>query len=85
VLTRDELEFPFEGDVALEDMETGGTVISNARTSRAAYRAGVADFLERWRSRCARHGIEYTRVLTDVPPGEALRGYLMKRAAAGAR
>ncbi len=85
VLSRDEIDFPFSGDVALEDLETGRTVVSNGRTSGTAYRAGVADFLERWRSRCAQHGIEYTRVLTDVPPSEALRGYLSRRAAAGVR
>lgn len=85
VLSRDEIDFPFSGDVTLADLETGQTVLSNARTTGAAYRARFADFIERWRSRCASQGIEYTRVLTDVPPNEALRGYLMKRAAAGLR
>jgi hypothetical protein len=85
VLSRDEIEFPFDGDVALEDLETGRTIISNGRVSGAAYRSDFAGFLERWRSRCATYGIDYTRVLTDMPLDVALRGYLMKRSAAGAR
>jgi uncharacterized protein (DUF58 family) len=85
VLSRDEIEFPFGGDVALQDLETSRTILASARVSGAAYRSEFAGFLERWRSRCAAYGIDYTRVLTDMPLDVALRGYLMKRAAAGAR
>ena len=79
VLTRDELEFPFDRDVELEDLESGETVLAGA-SSAAEYRRVVADFIERWRSRCTSAGIDYTRIMTDEPLDVALRGYLLRRA-----
>jgi uncharacterized protein (DUF58 family) len=78
VLTRDELEFPFAGDVELEDLETGQRVLTSGAMS-TAYRRGFADFLERWRRRCTGLGIDYMRVTTDAPLDTALRGYLLQR------
>lgn len=83
VLTRDEVEFPFRGEMELEDLETGRTVVASAAAA-AAYRHEFAAFLERWRLRCNASGIDYTRVMTDMPLDAALRGYLIRRAA-GAR
>jgi uncharacterized protein (DUF58 family) len=80
VLTREELELPYGGDVEFEDLESGRSVLANVPAARAAYRAKVEAFVERWRSRCLAYGIEYTRVLTDMPLDVALRGYLLKRA-----
>jgi uncharacterized protein (DUF58 family) len=82
VLSRDEIDFPFGGDVELEDLETRRTIMTSGGTAGAAYRRDVADFLERWRARCVAHGIDYTRVLTDMPLDVALRGYLLKRTGA---
>jgi dienelactone hydrolase len=78
VLTRDEIDLPFDGDVELADL--GRTVRSNRASSGRAYREAIAAFLDRWRTRCATYGIDYVRVLTDTPLDEALRGYLHKRA-----
>ena len=68
VLTRDEVELPFRGDVELEDPETGatGAVERRGRAARP-YRAAIRAFLERWRTRCATYGIDYVRVFTDTP------------------
>ncbi|HEY7497165.1 MAG TPA: DUF58 domain-containing protein [Vicinamibacterales bacterium] len=79
VISRDELEFPFGGDVELEELETGRTMLSGPAAA-AEYRRAFAEFLERWRARCARHRIDYTRILTDQPLDAALRGYLLRRA-----
>jgi uncharacterized protein (DUF58 family) len=79
VLTPDELEFPFDRDVEIEDLESGRRVLTSNEAS-ADYRAQFAAFLERWRARCARYGIDYTRVMTDLPLDRALRGYLLRRA-----
>ncbi|MCA1652020.1 MAG: VWA domain-containing protein [Acidobacteria bacterium] len=79
VLTRDEIEFPFAGDIEIEDLETGRTVLANAAATGAEYRRQFAEFLERWRSRCAGYGIDYTRVITDMPLDAVLRGYLLRR------
>jgi uncharacterized protein (DUF58 family) len=80
VLTRDEIDFPFGGEVELEELETGRTVVATAGVSGDRYRREFAGFLDRWRARCNTYGIDYTRVMTDMPLDAALRGYLIKRA-----
>ena len=84
VLTREEVEFPFAGEFEMEDLESGDTVLAG-EASADGYRQEFAAFLERWRTRCTRHGIDYTRVTTDTPLDEALRGYLLRRAGGPAR
>jgi hypothetical protein len=78
VLARHELEFPYETDVELQDLESGASQLTGAPV-RAQYRRDFADFLERWHARCARYRIDYTRLLTDQPLDTALRGYIMRR------
>jgi len=85
VLTRDEIEFPFRGDVEIVDVESGRTVLTHGATEAAAYRARFGAFLERWRGRCSCLGIDYTQVVTDTPLDVALRGYLLKRLERGGR
>ena len=85
VLTRDEIELTLTGDVELEDLETGQRLITAAPSVRAAYRARFGAFLERWRTRCAGFGVDYTRVTTDMDVAAALRGYLLKRRGAAPR
>jgi uncharacterized protein (DUF58 family) len=84
VLTREEIEFPIPGDVELEDLESRGTAMTGGATG-AAYRHAFAEFLARWRTRCASHGFAYTQVTTDAPLDIALRGYLLKRLRVAAR
>jgi uncharacterized protein (DUF58 family) len=79
ILAREELEFPFDRDVELEDLESGRTLLTGA-AARLQYRRAFADFLERWHERCAKYRIDYTRVMTDQPLDVALRGYLIRRA-----
>lgn len=85
VLTRDEIEFPFRGDVEIVDVESGRTVLTHGATEAAAYRARFGAFLERWSGRCSCLGIDYTQVVTDTPLDVALRGYLLKRLERGGR
>jgi uncharacterized protein (DUF58 family) len=80
VLTRAELTLPFRGDVEIEDPETGRRVMSNGAAAARDYRSAFSAFLERWRERCATHGVDYVRVFTDMPLDAALRGYLRRRA-----
>jgi uncharacterized protein (DUF58 family) len=78
VFTREELDFPYDHDVELEDLESGQTILAGAATA-AEYRREFADFVERWRARCAANRIDYTRIMTDEPLDAALRGYLLRR------
>jgi uncharacterized protein (DUF58 family) len=84
VLTRDEVELAFRDDVELEDPETGRLVLTNGAAAGRPYREAISAFLERWRSRCATHGIDYVRVFTDTPLDAGLRGYLRRRGAGAA-
>ncbi len=78
VLTRDEIEFPFDEDLQLDDLESGASVQSGPAAA-AEYRREFAAFLERWRTRCAANGIDYVRVTTDMALDTALREYLVQR------
>ena len=78
VLSRDEVDFPFAGEFEMQDLESGRTVLAG-QASVDAYRREFGDFLDRWRTRCTRFGIDYTRVTTDTPLDAALRGYLLRR------
>jgi uncharacterized protein (DUF58 family) len=84
VLTRDEIDFPFRADVRIEDLESGRHVLSGPSTAQD-YRRTFSGFLDRWRTRCTSNGIDYTLVITDAPLDTALRGYLLRRAAAAPR
>jgi uncharacterized protein (DUF58 family) len=79
VLTREELEFPFGGDVEIEDLESGRAVLTNAPAARVAYRRRFDAFLERWKTRCVTDGVDYVRAMTDEPLEGVLRGYLLRR------
>ena len=84
VLTAEEMTLGLGGgEIELEDLESGRTVLTRASAAREAYRARFGDFLDRWRTRCTSHGIDYTRAMTATPLDEALRGFLLRRRAAG--
>ena len=85
VLSREEVDFPYRGDLELEDAETGQTLLTNAGSIGAGYRAAMSAFLERWRSRAASYGFAYTRALTDMPPDQLLREYLLKQSTTSRR
>ena len=78
VLARDEMALPFKRDVELEDLETGGRVLTSAAI-RDSYGVAVRRFLERWRTICASSGIDYHRVTTDMRLDSALSDYLRRR------
>jgi uncharacterized protein (DUF58 family) len=85
VLTPDEIEFPFGGDIEFTDLETTRTVVANSQALAPAYRRDIAAFISRWRRRCAALGIDYVDARTDRPLDVVLRGYLLGRGAAGPR
>ena len=80
VLTREELEWPWTGQLEAEDSETGQRVLTAAGAAEE-YRARMSAFLRRWRERCTADGIAYVLARTDAPPGTTLRTYLLHRRA----
>jgi uncharacterized protein (DUF58 family) len=78
VATREEVEFSYRGDVELEDMETGA-ILRTGAAAGDSYRKAFGEFVDRWRTRCLRDGILYTRVLTDDSLDISLRTFLLDR------
>jgi uncharacterized protein (DUF58 family) len=81
VVSKQEVDLPFSGDLEFEDLESGAQVLLDPRQTRAAYRDSIAAFLEGWRSGAKRDGFDYALMTTDDAPSEALRGYLLRRGA----
>lgn len=81
VVSKQEVELPFSGDLEFEDLENGSRVMLDPRRSRGMYRQAVAAFLEGWRFGARRDGFDYALMTTDEAPAEALRGYLLRRGA----
>jgi uncharacterized protein (DUF58 family) len=82
VLSRDEITFPYTGDLEFEDLERGTRRHLDAHTAGHEYRASIASFLEEFRKQVHRDGHDYALMPTDIPPSRALRSYLLRRAAA---
>jgi uncharacterized protein (DUF58 family) len=83
VLSREEVEFPYRGDLDIEDVETGRRVLTNAGSIGEDYRASVAAFIERWRGRARAQGFGYAHARTDTSPSQILREYLLQRPTTG--
>lgn len=81
IVSKQEVDLPFSGDLEFEDLESGAHVLLDPRQARAAYRNAIAAFLEGWRSGAKRDGFDYALMTTDDAPSEALRGYLLRRGA----
>jgi uncharacterized protein (DUF58 family) len=78
VLTPEELEWPWSGDLEVEDSETGERVLTSA-VAGPGYRERMQAFVQRWRERCTASGIAYVLTRTDAPPDHILREYLLQR------
>jgi uncharacterized protein (DUF58 family) len=83
VLTPDEVTLGLTGEVEVEDLESKQTILTRGSAVRPEYQRRFGEFLERWRTRCAAYRIDYTRAMTDAPLDETLRGFLLRRRAAG--
>ena len=80
LVSREEIAFPYARDLEFVDLENGGRVTVDAAAARRGYTDNVSAFLERWRSRAGREGMQYVLVVTDTPPDRALRRFLLARA-----
>jgi uncharacterized protein (DUF58 family) len=82
VVAPDERQFPYRGDVELEDLETGERRLVDAGIAGGPYRGAFERFLARSRTSALRDHIDYGVLSTAAPPGEALRDFLMRRGSA---
>ena len=81
VMSKREIDFPYTGGMEFEDLESGGRRLVEASSLAVGYRERVEAFLDRWRTESRRSGLDYALLTTDVPPDDALRGYLIRRGA----
>ena len=79
-ISREEIAFPYSADLEFVDLESGRRLAIDAAGARRDYTDNVSAFLERWRSRAGREGMQYALVVTDAPPDRALRSFLLARA-----
>ena len=79
LLSAEEREFPYQGSVEVEDLESGARRLVDAAGVSGSYRAAVREFLERCRTLAHRDGIDYALMSTDVAPERVLRDYLLRR------
>ena len=79
VLDPFEVNFPFENEVILKDMETGEEVPAVPWDIRREYRSQVAAWISRYRSVLRQSGIDYVPVNTQTTFDVALFSYLEKR------
>ncbi len=79
-IARDEIEFPYRRDLVFVDRESGRRLEIDAPAARRSYTEQMSAFLERWRVRAAREGMQYALMVTDAPVDRALRSFLLARA-----
>jgi uncharacterized protein (DUF58 family) len=80
IVSRQEIEFPYAHDVEFVDLESGRRVALDASAARREYADNVAAFVERWRTRAGREGMQYALGVTDMPLDRMLRSFLLARA-----
>ena len=76
LLAPEELELPFEGEVLMQDSETGEELPVHADEFRREYQRRLNDFCNRLSNECVKLETDYCRMRTDAPLDEALLHYL---------
>ena len=79
VMAREELTLPRGGAVEFEDLETGGTLVTNPDAIAEEYARNVRAFLVRTKQAIEREGLDYVRLVTGDPLEPALRRFLVGR------
>lgn len=79
ILDPSELDFPFEGEVRLRDLETREEILTQPWRVRDRYQGAVREWLLDYRRRCRESAIDYVAAETRTPYDSLLLGYLQKR------
>jgi uncharacterized protein (DUF58 family) len=79
LLSPEEMNPPFTGEIVLEDSETGEEIVLDGARLKADYAPRLERFLAETEAVC--HGLEahYCRIVTDEPLDAALHRYLAQR------
>ena len=79
LLDKAEMTFPFEGPVVFRDMETDGTLSTQAEALKAGYLEQLNGFIQAYRRGCGASLIDYVQIDTATPFDYALSSYLSRR------
>jgi uncharacterized protein (DUF58 family) len=85
VLDPAELDFPFDEAATFTDVEGGGRMLLEPAAARKSYLQRLQAHLDRLRSICARHGVEYRLLRSDAPLEQGLFDFLSVRSRLTAR
>lgn len=79
VLDAAEAEFPFDGEVRLEDPETGQTLVTDSESVRRRYIEAIADWRKELSDRLSAIRADYVALDTSMPFDKALVEFLVQR------
>lgn len=79
VLDDDELDFPFNGSMRFEGLESNDSLNCNPRALREGYLEALEQFLSDIRVGCARAAVDYAVIRTSDPLDAVLAQYLSNR------
>jgi uncharacterized protein (DUF58 family) len=79
ILHRDELAFPFEGNIRFDGIEQPESVRTDAQQIRGAYQRALSGYLETLTRGCEKTQVEYVLMDTSVPIEISLAQYLAGR------
>ncbi|HVY68881.1 MAG TPA: DUF58 domain-containing protein [Verrucomicrobiae bacterium] len=81
LMSPEELDLPYDGELIIEDTETGAEVPVHAEAFREEYLKRVGEFRDRIRRECVKVEADYQLLRTDSPLDGAMLAYLEKRSA----
>ncbi|PKV67338.1 DUF58 domain-containing protein [Pontibacter ramchanderi] len=79
LMSRNELDFTFEGTLTFEDLETGQTMQVGTAEQRKTYLTRLQEWLQQTEKAMRNRQIAYDRFVTDEPLDKALRAFLKNR------
>lgn len=83
VMDEAEVNFPYDGPVQFEDLETGQTVSVDAGGFRDDYLKQIEEFRDDYRTACSNLQVDYVPLDTSMPFDTALTEYLIQRQRSG--
>ena len=77
--TSDEIEFPYEGAIRFEDLETGEQVLVSARTARETWQRSLAAHQQKLEHFLHKHRVSLNTINIDQPMDQAIYDFLISR------
>jgi hypothetical protein len=79
VIHKDEIEFPFNGNIKFDGLELPEEIKTRPHLIRPAYVKIVQQYLEELQKGCDSYRVDYVRMDTSVPLQNTLTNYLVRR------